>query len=293
MVSTFELHNGETTYSAHLMGIAESMNVASTSLPTGSYTTFRTYSGDRILRLAQHVQRLIESAALLGMNGQLHLEKVQAVLATLLRQTGYSDSRFRLTFAPPRLFVSIEPFIPYPPGYYADGVKCATVSQHRLNPHAKSTTFIASSGEAYKTIAPNGIHEGLMISLEGEVLEGLSSSFFALESADTESAADSVSVRVLHTEQERALLGVTQALVLEIAKAVAPAVHQSSQGIMLSALTHVSECFITSVSREIMPVVQIDDIVIGSGYPGPFTKALISGLAALIAREAKSVFVVD
>jgi branched-chain amino acid aminotransferase len=252
------------------------VNAASARLPAGAYTTFRTYTGDRVLRLEQHVRRLVESAALLGMDGDLAADAVHVALRQVLRETGYAESRFRLTFAPPRLFISVEPFTPYPPSYYETGVKCVAVTQQRDNPHAKSTAFIASAGGAYKVL-PNGIHEGLMVSAEGSVLEGLSSNFFALHDD------------VLHTEQEHALLGVTQALALEVAYKVAPSLPQSAHAIKLTDLSRTTECFITSVSREIMPVVQIDDIIIGAGIPGFLTRSLIDGLAALIAREAHSV----
>lgn len=273
MVTTFEL----TDTGVSALGSADNMNTASAGLPVGSYTTFRTYSGECVLRHENHVTRLVASAALLGMSGALDPDTVRVAIGSILRATGYAESRFRLTFSPPRLFISVEPFTPYPSSCYETGVKCITVAQHRDNPHAKSTAFIASASDAYKVL-PRGIHEGLMLSAEDDVLEGLSSNFFALRDG------------VLHTEQARALVGVTQSLAIEVACMVAPNMPQSAQAIQLADLPRVAECFITSVSREIMPVVQIDGAVIGAGAPGPFTRSLIDGLAALIAREARSVF---
>jgi branched-chain amino acid aminotransferase len=258
------------------MGVSPTMNAASALLPQGAYTTFRTYHGDRVLRLAHHFRRLEESAALLKLVGRIDDAPARAALADVLQRTGYTETRFRLTFAPPRLYISAEPFTPYPPLMVQAGVWCVSVTTQRNNPHAKSTSFIASAGDAYKAL-PQGAHEGLMVAEDGAVLEGLSSNFFALLDG------------VLHTEQTRALVGVTQTLVLEVAGRVKPDLAQSRQAVMIGDLPRISECFVTSVSREIMPVVKIDDQVIGSGVPGPLTRALIAGLHDLVESEAERV----
>jgi branched-subunit amino acid aminotransferase/4-amino-4-deoxychorismate lyase len=45
--------------------------------------------------------------------------------------------------------------------------------------------------------------------------------------------------------------------------------------IQTSDLGEVDECFITSVSREVLPVVRIDQQVIGRGVPGAITLELL------------------
>jgi branched-chain amino acid aminotransferase len=35
------------------------------------------------------------------------------------------------------------------------------------------------------------------------------------------------------------------------------------------------ECFLSSTTRELVPIVRVDDAVIGAGVPGPVTKALL------------------
>jgi len=52
-------------------------------------------------------------------------------------------------------------------------------------------------------------------------------------------------------------------------------------------LPELSEAFITSVSREVLPVVQIDGQAIGDGRPGPKTRAIMRAFAGLVGREAK------
>lgn len=276
MVTTFRLREDGTL---ELLAHHASMSEASATLPQGAYTTFRTYGGHRVLRLEQHVHRLEESLALLGRAATLDVAQVRRGIAAALRATGYAESRFRLTFAPPELFISIEPFTPYPAELYQTGVWCVTVPLRRENPHAKSTSFIAAASAAYKTL-PEGAHEGLMIAEDGAILEGLSSNFFAI-------MPDATGALALFTEEARVLIGVTRALVLEVARAVLP-VH--TEAVRYADLPRVREAFITSVSREILPVVRIDDQIIGDGNPGAITRTLIARFQALIASEARSVF---
>lgn len=259
------------------------MRAASAALPAGAYTTFRTYGGNRVLRLGQHAQRLRESVALMSGAAALTDAQVRRGVAAALREAGFAESRFRLTLAPAqtagspaRFFVSIEPFTPYPAEWYERGVACATLALHRDNPHAKSTAFIAAAGQAYQALPP-GVHEGLMVADDGAVLEGLSSNFFAVLDG------------ALCTEQERALVGVTQSIVLELAGCMQPAPVVRTSAIHISDLPRVSECFITSVSREILPVTRIDDRPVGDGRPGPLTRALMAAYAELVAREAEPV----
>ena len=283
MVLTFESTPTPAGSTLRLIEPHDTMQAASAQLPNGAYTTFRTYAGTRVLRLHQHIARLETSVALLGQTSTLDEAAVTGAIRDALQQARASagwtapEARFRLTFAPPRLFISIEPFTPYPASLYDTGVNCATVRLRRSNPQAKSTRFIAPAALAYQTL-PQGAHEGLMVAEDGRalaasVLEGLSSNFFA------------VSNGTLHTEEARVLLGVTRSLVLEVAAPVLPI---STRAVTLNELPHVSECFITSVSREILPVVRIDDIVIGNGQPGPITQNLMARFADLIEREAIS-----
>ena len=253
------------------LGSHPTLKEASAVLPSGVYTTFRTYERRRVLRLRQHVSRLVESAALKGMPGTLDLGSVRAAVAAALDATAFAESRFRVTFAPPRLFFSVEPFAPLPSRLYEKGATCVTVPVRRLNPHAKDTQFIAAAFAAYGDLPPS-VEEGLMLAEDGSVLEGLSSNFFAVKEGR------------LWTEEAHVLQGVTRALVLEVAAAVLPVERTATR-----LEDGVAECFITSVSREVLPVVSIDGRPIGAGRPGPVTREIARRFTALVEREAEPV----
>lgn len=266
MIQTFEAESG----TFRLCRSDPSLSAASAALPAGSYTTLRTYGGDRVLRLQQHVRRLEESVE---PKASLDATAVCSALARALEQTGHPESRLRLTFAPPRLFVSIERFEPLADDVYSQGVRCVTLALRRENPHAKHTGFIATAARAHEAL-PQGISEGLMVAEDGAILEGLSSNFFALRDG------------ALLTEDERVLRGVTRAIVLDVAATLLPVRRRAVRVVQLDA---VSECFLTSVSREILPAVEIDGRSIGDGKPGPATRELIRRFAELVEREAESV----
>ncbi|HLA78539.1 MAG TPA: aminotransferase class IV [Vicinamibacteria bacterium] len=252
------------------LGEHQDLALASRALPDGAYTTLRTYRG-RVLRLADHVRRLEGSVALEGCPAQLEAATVRRAVGLTLSLTRYPESRLRLTFAPPRLFVSIEPFSPLPEPLYRQGVTAATLPFHRENPGAKDTRFIATAAGAYARL-PDGVHEGLLLGEGGEILEGLTSNFFGIREG------------VLRTAEGGALPGITRELVLEVAAGLLPI---SKAALQRHELPGLSEAFLTSASRGILPLVRIDEIRVGSGRPGPLTQGLMARLELLIEREAE------
>jgi len=251
------------------LGRHESLAAASSALPAGAYTSLRTYGGRGVVRLDAHFRRLEESTALQGRSGAVDAATARRAIAGALDATRYEESRLRLTFAPPRLFVAVEPFTPLPARLYAEGVACVTLAIRRDNPHSKDTRFIATAQQAYARL-PEGIEEGLLVADDGALLEGLSSNFFAISGGE------------MRTEEERVLAGVTRSLVLEVAERLLPV---RRTAVLEGELSLVDEAFITSVSREVLPVVRVDGRALGDGRVGPKTRVILEAFAALVERE--------
>ncbi len=255
-----------------LVGCHATLAASSAELPQGAYTTLRTYGGRGVVRLDQHRRRLEESAALQGRPGAIDPAALRRPIRWAFDAAGHPESRVRLTFSPPRLFVAIEPFTPLPERLREEGVACVTLDVRRENPHAKDTRFIATAQEAYGRLPP-GVEEGLILGDGGAILEGLSSNFFAELGG------------ALRTEEELALAGVTRSLVLEVAESLMPV---ELRAVRRDDLPRVDEAFLTSVSREVLPVVRIDDRPVGDGRPGPKTKAIVQAFADLVRREVEA-----
>jgi branched-chain amino acid aminotransferase len=250
-----------------------SLAEASAHLPAGAYTTLRTYNGSGVVRFEAHLRRLEESAASHGPPATIARDGARRLLVTALRETRHPESRLRLTFAPPRLLVSVEPFVPLPPALYEEGVACVTLPRiHRDEPHVKDTRFIPTARRAYRAL-PTGIEEGLLVADDGSILEGLSSNFFAVLDG------------ALRTEEERVLAGITRALVLEVAELRVPVV---GRAVGRDDLLRVGEAFITSTSREVLPVVKIDGEPVGNGRVGQTTRTIMDSFAEFVRLEANS-----
>ncbi|HUG54749.1 MAG TPA: aminotransferase class IV [Vicinamibacteria bacterium] len=267
MTETFALGDGV----AARRGDASDLAAASADLPAGAYTTLRTYGGDGVAFLDDHARRLVESVAAQGHPAPLDGDRLREGLAAVLRATGHPESKIRLTFAPPDLFASIDRFDPLPERLYQDGVWCVAVPVRRDVPHAKDTRFVAAARGAYEAL-PDGAHEGLLLAEDGVVLEGLSSNFFAVLDG------------VLRTEDSRALRGTTRATVLELARGLVPV---SLEGVTRAELGRATEAFLTSVSREVLSVVKVDDVAIARGRPGPLARELRRRYRARAAAAAE------
>ncbi len=79
------------------------------------------------------------------------------------------------------------------------------------------------------------------------------------------------------------LEGITRGAVMELATAAGIPVREI-------ALTRhdvyvADECFLTGSAAEVIPVVKVDDRVIGDGRPGPITRDLAQRFRALIRKS--------
>jgi branched-chain amino acid aminotransferase len=208
----------------------------------------------------------------------LHAAELRTALGTLIRQSPFAEARVRvsldLTDSPGQLFVSIEELHLLPAAAFETGVRTISRVMHRDNPQAKLTNFIAIAS-GYRAQLPAGVNEMLMIDADGVILEGLSSNFFGVKHG------------VLYTAEAGVLPGITRAVTLELARAGGIAIELS--GLRYAEWSTVAECFITSASRGVLPVVQIDEHCIGSGRPGEVTQKLMRAFNAWVERETEEI----
>lgn len=237
-----------------------SLDAQSLELPEGVYTTLRTYGGRRIVGLGDHLRRLAESARLTGAGCALDLAWLRVGLRKVLAAADLAETRLRITVPPAcdHVLFGLEAFAPYPGHLYTVGAACASSGLARDNPRAKTTHFIPSASQARAGLDP-GVHELLLTDSGGRILEGSSSNFFAVLDGELRTAGIGV------------LLGVTRGIVVRLAAAVVPV---REEAVLVADLPRCREAFITSSSREVMPVVAVDGHPIGEGRPGPLTSEL-------------------
>jgi branched-chain amino acid aminotransferase len=250
------------------------LDAVSLRLPNGAYTTLRTYDTDRIIGLSAHLQRLIDSSQMLQRPYPIDLSALRSALRDVIARERLLTLRLRITVPldVDQIFISVEPFEVYPAEFYQRGVRCATTRLSRHTPQAKATDFIAPSRETKAAIDPK-IHELLIVNRAGEILEGISSNFYAVIDG------------VLRTAGQDVLEGITRHIVLQEAASVIPIDYRL---IKVSEIDRATEAFITSASREVMPVIQIDDHVIGTGKPGSITQTLLARYRAYLEQNAET-----
>lgn len=230
------------------------------SYSNGAFTTFRTRNKSNAFQLSLHLERLEESMRLAGYEFPFNRDQIRLPLRALLAQQSGQQHRVRLQIPFESInlcVIIIEQFHPYDQSYYSKGVIVKTNHLIRQNPQAKLTSFTRKAAQEKNLIKKLGIEESIILNGDNQLLEGLSSNFFAIKN-------DS-----LFTANEGVLFGITRKMILEIVEGID--IKVIADPVKYSELENVQETFISSTSRLVMPVVRIDKNIIGNGKPGEMT----------------------
>jgi branched-chain amino acid aminotransferase len=237
----------------------------------GVYTLTNTYDTYRVLKLDDHFNRMEDSARRAGIPLRLDRARLRAALRQMIDEAGFGDVRFRVTVPrdhPDHYILSLEPFTPLSPTLLAEGARFITVPDAaRDNPAVKSTGWMHERQSIIDHL-PAGVYDAILLNAAGELMEGLSSNFYAILDGELRTAAEGV------------LPGIAQKIVFEVAPQIVPV---RREAVHVSAIPRLQEAFITSSSRGVVPVTEIDGQRPGDGRPGPLTMAIRQ---AYIARAA-------
>lgn len=244
-----------------------------------AFESLRTYDR-RPFHLDEHLERLFRSASLIELDVPYTREFIAAIVREVIARNAYKHASVRilvtggesedgvLPSSKPVLAVLITPLAERDMERFARGVKVITSRLTRTLPGAKTANYVAAI-RSLKEAARRDASDALFVNEQGHVLEGTRSNFFVFK-GDT-----------LVTPREEILLGVTRNTVLDLAR---QRFALEERPIALAELSRIDEAFITSSSKEITPVVQIDDLVIGNGKPGPRTYELEQRFIELVKR---------
>ncbi|MGK4007848.1 aminotransferase class IV [Sorangium sp. So ce1036] len=180
-----------------------------------------------------------------------------------------------LAGAPLRVIL-VEPLKPLPGELYRNGISVITARTQRAGdaaPGAKVSNYLESL-LALRDARAAGAHEALILDPSGHVVEGTTSNVFLVERRPPahEGAADPGQVLITPPREAGILVGITRAHVIDVARERNLPV--CCEPVTMARLLAAEEVFITSSLREIVPVVRVDAHAIGSGVPGPTTRAL-------------------
>jgi branched-chain amino acid aminotransferase len=226
----------------------------------------------RPFKLKEHVARFENSAKRIGLSMHHSSDEIcRIVEETLRRNTHHDESNVRMVYTGGissdgvtpegngRLMVMVTPRHILPEQWYTHGAKIITVDIERFLPGVKSTSYL-SAVYALQIANESEAIEALYIDRNHRVLEGTISNFFFFKKDRLVTAGDDI------------LPGITRNVVLELIKG---RFEVEIRDIDRSELHEMDEAFITASNKEVVPVVQVNDRVVGDGAPGKRTREIM------------------
>lgn len=252
----------------------------------GIFETMRAYEG-KVFCQEEHLTRLFNSANLICLKMPWSKVELAKAICATIEKNQLASAYVRLTVSrgkgplgldprlcpEPSLVIMARPFMAKQEIYEA-GVKVVTVETRRispqaLNPQIKSMNFLNNILAKIETIS-TGAFEGIMLNYESWITEGTVSNIFIIKGN-----------RILTpSAQSGILMGITRNTVIALAVNLGLLVQETL--LTKDDLYRAEEVFLTNSSGEVIPVVQVDDQVIGSGKPGSQTLALLKSYRQLV-----------
>ena len=269
----------------------------------GVYETLRTYNGQPFL-FERHMRRLRNSADMLALSVPLTNAQIDARFRETMTAGGLGDDAQHeayvrilvtrgigeLSYDPatcpaPSIVVIAKPLVNPPCEVFEKGVGVSLVPIVRNHPGSVSPLIksnnLLNNALAMQEAFRRGGFEGVMRNYRGELAECTQSNLFIVKNGTA-----------LTPNIDSGLLpGITREFLFEVGASLGIAVREAV--LRDEDLFGADEAFLTSTTREIVPIVRVDDRTIGSGIPVPVTKALLDGyrkraqeLTQSLARQA-------
>jgi branched-chain amino acid aminotransferase len=251
----------------------------------GVYEVLRTY-GSRPFLLERHLRRLRNSAEMIALGVPLTDEEFSDRLAEtinhaargtppheaewyirILLTRGVGELSYDPASCPtPSVVIIVKPHAELPVELYSNGVRVIISSIVRnhpdtVNPAIKSNNLL-NNALAMQEGFRRGAFEVIMRNFKGELVECAQSNFFIVKNG-----------LVLTPPLSAGLLpGITREFLWEVGKMAG--IRVSEAPLFDADLFDADEAFLTGTTREVVPIVDVDERKIASGTPGPVTKTL-------------------
>jgi len=265
---------------------------------TGVFEGIRCYetdSGPGIFRLTDHMNRLINSAKIIGMenlpytsneliNATKELIKMNKIKACYIRPVlyyGYGKMGLDTKGAVLEATIAVWPW-----GAYLgeegiqNGIRCVSSPylRHHNNSipsHAKATGGYVTSMMAKMDALKRGYDEAIMKNANGFVAEGTGENLFLVKEG-----------KLITPKVEYVLPGITRDSIIELGKTIG--VETIERDLTTDDVYSAEECFLCGTAAEITPVRELDGKIIGSGKPGEITKKIQSLYQEVTRRKLKN-----
>lgn len=256
-------------------------------LADGVYEVFCAYDGD-LFATDAHFERLEQSLHAIDLttpDGSLHksITALPDVLPELLRRNDLSDAHAKIYLQVTRGAASRQhafPDSPVPPTVYAtakhydppeqkweEGVRAVLHPDLRWSRCDIKSVALLPAVLANQRAQEAGAFEAVL-HREGVITEG----------SHTTVAAVVDDTLVTHPLTNHILPGVTRKVILNLCEHIGQPVQETP--IRTEELHEVDELMVWGTTSGVMPVVQVDDWMVGTGEPGPVTRELQAAFRA-------------
>jgi branched-subunit amino acid aminotransferase/4-amino-4-deoxychorismate lyase len=238
----------------------------------GVVTSLRSYYG-KPFHLNDHIKRLHKSSKEIGLTIKKKKEEIEEIIKklfelnnltdgniTIILTGGISVNPFIFKSLKPTFIILITPIASFPKNIYLKGIKTETLSIERFLPECKTLNYLPGIVSLQKA-KEKGIYEIIYTNKKNQMLEGISSNFFAIKNNH------------LITPDKEILKGITRSVILDIAK---KDFIVEQRDVSINEITEFDECFISGSIKEIIPVIKINNKKIGKGIVGEKTSHIIN-----------------
>ena len=234
-----------------------------------------------VFKLEEHVDRLYESAQGIMLKIKISKKEIMKAVVGTLKLNKMDDAYIRLIVTrgigdlglDPRkckassIIIITDKIEFYPEKLYREGLKLITVPTPRnipeaLNPQIKSLNYLNNILAKIEALN-SGYEEALMFTASGYVAECTGDNIFIIKDGSLVTPPAYLGI----------LKGITRAAVMDIGKKIG--LEAKEEVLTRHNLFTADECFLTGTAAEIVPVVSVEERVIGNEKPGKMTLKLM------------------
>ena len=242
----------------------------------GIYEVIPVYGG-RLFRLSHHLQRLDQSLAAIQMENPLNHLQWQQRLEELVERNGGGEQSLYLQItrgtaprdlsipaaATPTLFAMSSPVGKVEVDTLRRGLRAITVKDIRWQRCDIKTISLLPNVLLRREADEAGVDEAIIVR-DGEVTEGSASNIFIVQNG----------IVATPPKGGHLLPGITRDLVVELCER--HGIQCEERPIDRQALLEADEIWLTSSSREIMPLIELNRRPLANGQPGPIWERVIN-----------------
>jgi D-alanine transaminase len=240
----------------------------------GVYEVIPFYAG-RGLRMREHLKRLQRSLDELEINNPYAIDQWESSITTLIGKNGGGNVSVYIQvtrgvakrdFPPPKgltqtVFMMVNPLATPKPELYEKGVSCISLDDNRwLKCHIKSVALLGAV--LLKHESNQGGFDDAVLFRDGYLTESSASNIAAVKNG----------VILCPPMDNLILPGITYELMIELARK--NNMPLEIRRVARKEVRRADELWIMSSTKEVVPIVRLDDKPVGSGIPGPVFKRM-------------------